>query len=101
MVEKITIIGGSGFVGTNLCKLLSSNHQHFEIIDLKMSRQFPEHCKIGDVRDINSMRSTISGDVVVNLAAVHRDDVKDDIEYYNTNVLGAEIITRVCSEKNL
>ena len=41
-----------------------------------MSKQFPEFCKIGDVRDIESMRNTITGQVVVNLAAIHRDDVK-------------------------
>lgn len=77
MTKKITVIGGSGFVGTNLCRQLSLKQQDFEIIDLNMSIQFPEKCKIGDVRDIDSLRATITGDVVVNLAAVHRDDVRD------------------------
>ena len=40
--KKITVIGGSGFVGTFLCKELSAKQQDFEIVDLKMSRQFPE-----------------------------------------------------------
>ena len=48
----------------------------FEIIDLKMSNQFPDKCKIADVRDVETLRKTITGDVVVNLAAVHRDDVR-------------------------
>ena len=50
MAKKITVIGGSGFVGTNLCRQLSLKQQDFEIIDLKMSNQFPEKCKIADVR---------------------------------------------------
>ena len=99
MAKKITVIGGSGFVGTNLCRQLSLKQQDFEIIDLKMSNQFPEKCKIADVRDVESLRKTITGDVVVNLAAVHRDDVRDKSEYQRTNVDGAENVALVCEEK--
>ena len=101
MTNKITVIGGSGFVGTNLCKQLSLKQQDFEIIDIKMSNQFPEKCKIGDVRDIDSLRQTITGNVIVNLAAVHRDDVRDKSEYQRTNVNGAENIISVCEEKGV
>ena len=92
------MIGGSGFVGTNLCRQLSLKQQDFEIIDLKMSNQFPEKCKIADVRDVETLRATITGDVVVNLAAVHRDDVRDKLEYQRTNVDGAENVALVCEE---
>ena len=101
MAKKITVIGGSGFVGTNLCRQLSLKQQDFEIIDLKMSNQFPEKCKIADVRDVETLRSTITGDVVVNLAAVHRDDVRDKSEYQRTNVDGAENVAAVCEEKGI
>ena len=100
-MTKITIIGGSGFVGTNLCKLLSLKQQEFEILDIQRSKQFPDKCKIADVRDIASLRETISGNVVINLAAVHRDDVRDTSEYYSTNVEGAENIAKVCEEKGI
>lgn len=98
-MDKITIIGGSGFVGTNLCEELSKKQLDFEIIDLRMSQKFSEKCKIGDVRDINSLRNQITGNVIVNLAAVHRDDVQDKAEYSKTNVDGAQNIVRICSEK--
>ena len=101
MVQKITIIGGSGFVGTNLCRQLALKQQDFEIIDIKVSNQFPEKCKIADVRDIKSLRNAITGDIVINLAAVHRDDVRDKSEYYSTNVNGSENIALVCSEKSI
>ena len=101
MPKKITVIGGSGFVGTNLCRQLALKQQDFEIIDLKISNQFPEKCKIADVRDPNMLRETITGDVVVNLAAVHRDDVRDKSEYQRTNVDGAENIAFVCEEKGI
>lgn len=99
MAPKITVIGGAGFVGTYLCRQLASKQQDFEIIDLKMSNQFPEKCKLGDVRDIDTLRETISGSVVVNLAAVHRDDIRDKSEYYRTNVTGADNVALVCEEK--
>ena len=98
---KITVIGGSGFVGTNLCKALEKSIHEFEIIDLKISKKFPNKCKIGDIRDLNSLRNTISGEVVVNLAAVHRDDIRDRCEYQITNVNGAKNLTIVCKEKNI
>lgn len=100
-MTKITIIGGSGFVGTNLCKLLLLKQQDFEILDIKRSKQFPDKCKIADVRDIASLRETISGNILINLAAVHRDDVRDTSEYYSTNVEGAENIAKVCEEKGI
>ena len=101
MAKKITVIGGSGFVGTNLCRQLSLKQQDFEIIDIKMSNQFPEMCKIADVRDVEKLLSTITCDLVVNLAAVHRDDVRDKSEYQRTNVDGAENIALVCKEKGI
>ncbi len=101
MAKKITVIGGSGFLGTNLCRQLSLKQQDFEIIDLKMSNQFPDKCKIADVRDAETLRKTITGDVVVNLAAVHRDDVRDKTEYHRTNVDGAENVALVCGEKGI
>jgi nucleoside-diphosphate-sugar epimerase len=43
----------------------------------------------------------MTGDVVINLAAVHRDDVCDECEYQRTNVNGAENIALVCQEKDI
>ena len=47
------------------------------------------------------MRQTINGNVIVNLAAVHRDDIRDKSQYRRTNVDGAENITKVCEEKGI
>ena len=101
MTKKITIIGGSGFVGTNLCRQLTLKQCDFEIVDLKMSNQFANKCKLGDVRNIQSLRDTITGDVVVHLAAVHRDDIRNKSEYQITNVKGAENVAAVCEEKGI
>ena len=39
--------------------------------------------------------------MVVNLAAVHSDDVRDKSEYQRTNVDGAENVALVCAEKGI
>jgi nucleoside-diphosphate-sugar epimerase len=96
MPKLVSVVGGAGFVGTNLCQYLSDRQIPFEIIDLRKSTRFPEKSKIGDVRDLESLKEVIHGDVVVNLAAVHRDDVLDKREYFETNVKGSENIGLVC-----
>ena len=68
---------------------------------MKISKEFPSRCKVGDVRDLDILRKTITGDVVVNLAAIHRDDVREKSEYQRTNVEGAENIVLVCQEKGI
>ena len=101
MRKKIVVIGGSGFVGTNLCQLLENNGAEFEIIDIKPSKSFPDRYKYGDVRDVKSLRRAVTGQVLVNLAAVHRDDITDNSSYWNTNVEGAKNINAICIEKGI
>jgi GlcNAc-P-P-Und epimerase len=99
--KKITVIGGAGFVGTNLCQSLADHQISFEILDIKTSKRFPDKSKISDVRDVESLRASITGNVVINLAAVHQDNIRDKKKYYDTNVIGSENITQVCEEAGI
>ena len=101
MADKVSVIGGSGFVGTNFCQALYDLNIPFEIIDLNLSARFGSVSKIADVRDLDSLRKTVTGQLVVNLAAVHRDDVLDKNDYYETNVKGADNVVGICTEKNI
>jgi nucleoside-diphosphate-sugar epimerase len=101
MTIKITVIGGSGFIGTNLCRNLSLRKKNFEIIDLKKSKSFPEKSKIADVRNFKSLLKAITGDIIVNLAAVHTDNIRDKKAYKETNVGGAQNIILACTKKNI
>ena len=98
-MKKITVIGGSGFVGTHLCSHLSKLKIPFEILDLKKSQRFVKQTKIVDIRDSQSLRNKISGDVVVHLAAIHRDNVLNEKEYFETNVNGTKNIILECNKK--
>lgn len=97
----ISIIGGSGFVGTGLSKLLAKQQIDFRIGDLNKSADFSYKSDILDVRSAADLETKLSGDIVVNLAAVHRDDITDQDEYYSTNVEGARVLCKVCEEKGI
>ena len=87
---NLVLIGGSGFVGTRLIDLLKED-QNYELknIDLEHSHFFDEITVIGDVRDQTQMDEMLQGaELVVLLAAKHRDDVTPVSLYYDTNVGG-------------
>jgi nucleoside-diphosphate-sugar epimerase len=98
---KVSVIGGSGFVGTCFCQRLADRQIAFEIIDISPSQRFADRYRFGDVRDIDTLRHAVTGDIVVLLAAVHRDDVTDKAEYFKTNVIGAENVAIICAEKRI
>ena len=94
---KIVMIGASGFVGTRLLGLLGDEPQMYSCknVDLLPSHFFNELTVIGDVRDQEQMDRELEGaDVVVLLAAQHRDDVSPVSLYYDTNVGGMEVTLR-------
>lgn len=85
---KIAVIGGSGFVGTRLIELIK-NSQEITNIDKQQSSFFQNMTHIADVRDVEAMKKELKGaDVVVLLAAEHRDDVTPQSLYYDVNVGG-------------
>jgi nucleoside-diphosphate-sugar epimerase len=87
---KISIIGGSGFVGSRLIALLK-DAPDIELlnIDKQESRTYPEITQIADVRDVDALTALLHGtDLVVLLAAEHRDDVSPVSLYYDVNVNG-------------
>ena len=94
---KIAMIGASGFVGTRLLGLLREEPQKYDCknIDLLPSHFFNDVTTIGDVREQEQMDRELKGaDVVVLLAAQHRDDVTPVSLYYDTNVGGMEVTSR-------
>lgn len=97
----ITLVGGSGFIGTHMYRRLIGEHD-VHIVDKVESTSYPELTQLGDVRDLEAMRSTIaSGTVLVNLAAEHRDDVQPKSLYDDVNVDGARNLCLVADEKNI
>ena len=85
---NICIIGGSGFVGTELISLLRAEYS-ITNIDKQQSKEFDQITTIADVREIGSFKHLLKNqDLVVLLAAEHRDDVTPTSLYYDVNVFG-------------
>lgn len=87
----IHIIGGAGFVGTRLSEVLSSQGKAFKILDKALTGE--SYC---DVTDLKSLTSLSPADVVINLAAEHRDDVMPRSLYDAVNVEGAKNVCQYC-----
>lgn len=87
---NIAIIGGSGFVGTRLIAELKDNTSHeVRNIDKQESHFYPEITTIANVLNKETMVSLLKEqDMVVLLAAEHRDDVSPKSLYYDVNVQG-------------
>ena len=102
MKKSISILGGSGFIGTSVAENLSNSQIKFTISDIKESKSFTEKFIPADIRDFEQLNMALSGcDTVLNLAAVHRDDVTDIDDYYSTNVEGAKRLCEVCKKQNI
>ena len=99
---KITLIGGSGFVGTRLtARLLSAGH-NIKIADKNNSFKYPHLWTYADVREPETLVETLGGsDVVINLAAEHRDDVTPTSLYDDVNVIGAENVCNICAKSGI
>lgn len=98
---EVSVIGGSGFIGTRLCELFERESVSFEILDLQPSRAFPKVSRIVDIRNISAVRAALRGNKIVHLAAVHRDDVRNKSAYYETNADGTENVCIVAAEREI
>lgn len=99
---SIAVVGGSGFIGSRLCRRLERAKADFIIIDKEKSTLFPNHVKLADVRSLDALRNAVpEGATIINLAAEHRDDVRPISLYDEVNVQGAENICSVAREKHV
>lgn len=97
MKEKIAIIGGGGFLGTRLAKRMAGNYD-FDVFDI--SRKDSDNIYI-DVEDKNSLKKLSGYDCIINLAAVHRDDIRPLSRYDDVNVTGTKNICETAKENNI
>jgi nucleoside-diphosphate-sugar epimerase len=89
---KITVIGGSGFVGTRLIELLQGEMPEgctLQNIDKRQSHFHSSLTTVCDILDEEQFVPLLKGtEAVVLLAAEHRDDVSPTSLYYDVNVGG-------------
>ena len=79
-IKKILVIGGAGYVGTNLVTELLKNNYHVTVYDLMIyGNKLPEgksNLKTikGDVRDQRKLEQSLKGqDAIIHLACISND----------------------------
>ena len=100
-IQNISVIGGSGFIGTYLVDLLKDFYT-VSILDKKESAKYSDITTIGDIRDYTSFTDSLKDThTVVLLAAEHRDDVTPTSLYYDVNVEGTKNVLKSMEEHGI
>lgn len=89
--NEVAIIGGAGFVGSRLTARLKKKNVLSNKYDIDQSNQFDKSIYL-DVEDVQSLDQLVGVSKIINLAAVHRDDVRPTSRYDDVNVQGAKNI---------
>ena len=82
----VGIIGGSGFLGSRLSKRLEESDVRFLVGDLQFDN---DKSVVVDIEDRDSLSKLSDVDWFVNLAAIHRDDVRPLSRYDDVNIQGS------------
>ena len=86
----IAVIGGAGFLGSQIHMQMSLNKAKiFQSYDIDVVKSNNKQIFL-DVEDVKTLDVLEGTDTIINLAAVHRDDVEPKSRYYDVNVNGAK-----------
>jgi len=99
----ITIIGGSGFIGQNITRMLKEKHR-IKILDVKKSPITNVDFMTGDINEINSInKATKNSDIVIHLAAALGviNTEKNPIHTLDTNIYGTRNVLESCKKNNV
>jgi len=90
---RVLLVGGSGFIGQRLSAVLVERGRSVRNFDTQPSQVTGIETLLGDVLDATALATAARGcDTIINLAAVHRDDVRPISRYEEVNVGGAHSV---------
>ena len=100
---RITIIGGSGFLGSHVADNLSQKKNEVVIFDKKKSKYLKSNqiMILGDVTKIQSLRKAIRGsDIVYHFAGISDigESIKKPSETVKINIIGIANILQLCKK---
>lgn len=98
---KTTIIGGSGFIGSRLIDTISSE---FIVSNLDKNKSSDHRIKTTqcDIRNLKEVEENLrDAEVIIHLAAEHKDDVSPVSLYYDVNVQGTKNILAAMDKNNI
>lgn len=86
--KDIFIIGGAGFIGSKLASLLIQKEKNFLIGDIATKNDVKNLLEL-DLESSKSLDQIAGSSVIINLAAIHRDDIRPLSRYDDINVQGS------------
>ena len=93
--EVISIIGGKGFLDSSIADLYDGRNKNIRFCDLA---NLNVDDFFVDVEDPNTLDVLKGSSEIINLAAIHKDDVKPISRYDEVNIYGAKNIC-IAAEK--
>ncbi len=106
-MKKVLITGGTGFVGANLAERLVNRGCDVRILrrahsDLRAIAGIDVEHRVGDVRDVASLKNAIQGcDTVFHTAALVTFEKSKAELQYEVNVIGTRNVVGACLECNV
>ena len=97
---EIAIIGGSGFLGTRLYSRLKAAKVESRVFDLGAPNASSNFSHL-DVEDIGCGSHLKNVEAIINLAAVHRDDIRPLSRYDDVNVKGSENVCEAARKQDI
>jgi len=103
---KITVIGGSGFLGSHVADILSRKGHKVIIFDKKKSKWIKpgQKMRVGNLLNPKNLSNVIKGaDVVFHFAALANIEkaLKEPINTVNVNILGTVQALEMCRKYNV
>ena len=103
---KIVVLGGSGFMGSHLCDLLSSKGHKVNIFDIKKSQYKKKNQKmyIGSILDKKKLSLAVRGcDFVYHFAALADLDIasNEPLKTAKINIIGTINALEICKKYNI
>ena len=96
---NVLITGSSGFISSHLICYLSKNYNcDIYGIDLKKTKNTYLVCDVKNKLQSSNLPKKF--DLIINLAAIHREPGHKQNEYFDTNILGAENVTEFAEQVN-
>ena len=97
----IAIIGGAGFVGSRLAATLKNSTSEYSLLDIDTSVRVGGAAHYFDVEDTQSLHQLQNMSCIINLAAVHHDDIRPLSRYDDVNVQGAVNVCKAAREYDI
>jgi nucleoside-diphosphate-sugar epimerase len=98
--NEIAIVGGAGFVGSQLSSRFNKRSILSNRYDIDLTNQLDRSIYL-DVERMDSLEQLTQVSTIINLAAVHRDDVRPLSRYDDVNVQGAKNICEAASKHGI